>query len=51
MALSLLGDEPVEVKEPVVVSPGTTLRGTYRSAAASRSLGSVSSSAASSGAA
>jgi hypothetical protein len=39
MALSLRGDDPVEVKEPVMVSAATTLRGTYLSQGKTRALG------------
>jgi hypothetical protein len=39
LALSLLSAHPVEVKDPVVVSAATTLRGTYRSYATLRTVG------------
>ncbi len=39
MALSLRGDDPVEVKEPVMVSAATTLRGIYRSQGKTRAFG------------
>jgi hypothetical protein len=39
MALSLRGDDPVDVKEPVMVSAATTLRGTYLSQSKTRALG------------
>jgi hypothetical protein len=39
MALSLAGDHPIEVKEPVVVAAATTLRGTYRSRGTIRGVG------------
>jgi len=39
LALWLRGDDPVEVKDPVVASAGTTLVGTYRSYANRRGLG------------
>jgi hypothetical protein len=39
MALSLSGNHPIEVKEPVVVAPATTLLGTYRSHRMMRDVG------------
>jgi hypothetical protein len=39
MALAPMGYHPIEVKEPVLVSAATTLRGTYRSRTTMRTVG------------